>query len=178
MAVQQGYSLNTPEGWAPVFSEYQSRIVQYVYRRTGDRVLAEDIASEVFERAIRSCAIYTDRGYGPRPWLLTLASRLIKDHWRSARRKREIPVGEPYDVEVTDNEPETAVLNADATAQLQALIASLPRDSERVCLQLELHGLDRSAIATALNRTPKAVKCLRYRAIAQLRQSYQVRRDE
>jgi len=77
--------------------------------------VAEDITSEVFLRAIRSCSIFTDRGHGPRPWLLTLTSRLIKDHWRSTHRRREIPVSEPYDTEITGNEPETAALHADTT---------------------------------------------------------------
>jgi len=161
--------LTTPEGWGAVFVEYQPQILQYVYRRTRDRTLAEDITSETFLRAIRGCSIYTDRGHGPRPWLLTLASRLIKDHWRWVRRHPEVPVSEPRDDQVIDNEPEAAALQADTRRQLLALIDSLPRQAQRDCLRLELDGLDRDSIARVLNRTPKAVKCHRTRALAHLR---------
>jgi len=162
-------TLTTPDGWGQVFTEYRSQVLHYVYRRTGDKVLAEDITSEVFLRAMRGCSIYTDRGHGPRPWLLTLASRLIKDHWRSAYRRREIPVSEPPDTEITDNELETVVLKLDNVRRLESLIRLLPVESQRACLRLELAGLDRPAMAQALNRTPKAVKCLRGRALATLR---------
>ena len=166
--------LTTPDGWGSVFVEYRPQVVQYVYRRVGDRTVAEDITSEVFVRAVRGCAIYTDRGFGPRPWLLTLASRLIKDHWRSTRRRPEIPVAGVLDTGITGDEPGDAGVRIGVKQQLDALIALLPSESWRACLRLEARGLDRIAVAHAMGRTPKAVKCLRGRAIAYLRQAVPV----
>jgi len=163
--------LTTPASWGSVFIEYRPQVLQYVYRRIGDRTAAEDITSEVFLRAVRGCAIYTDRGFGPRPWLLTLASRLIKDHWRSAHRRPEIPIAEVFDTDVTDNEPEDAALRIGVKQQLEALITALPCESWRTCLRLEARGLNRTAVAHTMGRSPKAVKCLRGRAIAYLRHS-------
>ncbi|MFK7917018.1 MAG: sigma-70 family RNA polymerase sigma factor [Ilumatobacter sp.] len=56
-------------------------------RYLGDARDADDLAQEVYERAIRSLHRY--RAEGPaRGWLLTIARRVCADHARSAQRRR------------------------------------------------------------------------------------------
>ncbi len=56
-------------------------------RYLGDRAVADDLAQETYERALRSLHRY--RSEGPaRSWLLTIARRVCVDHTRRATRRR------------------------------------------------------------------------------------------
>jgi RNA polymerase sigma factor (sigma-70 family) len=55
------------------------RVYSYVAYRIGDGPEAEDVTSEVFERAIRYQASYDDSRGGPVPWLLGIARRCVDD---------------------------------------------------------------------------------------------------
>src|SRR3954454_7319574 len=60
------------------------RVYSYVAYRIGDGPEAEDVTSEVFERALRYRSSYDQSRGGPLPWLLGIARRCIDD---SARRR-------------------------------------------------------------------------------------------
>jgi len=62
---------------------YHTSIYKYVYRLTGNEILAQDITQETFLRMIRAIK----GGSAPqrfKPWLYRIASNLCYDMWRSA----------------------------------------------------------------------------------------------
>src|SRR3954463_3195222 len=64
-----------------LFEQYYGSLVRMLYRRTGDRDRAEDIAQETFARAL---AAPPDN---PRPWLFAVALNLVRDDGRRAVRQ-------------------------------------------------------------------------------------------
>jgi RNA polymerase sigma factor (sigma-70 family) len=54
---------------------------------TGDRFLAEDLAGETFERALRLWHRFDERRGSPRTWLCQVARTVALDHFRSERRR-------------------------------------------------------------------------------------------
>src|SRR5213076_2724401 len=55
---------------------------------TGDRFVAEDLAAETFERALRLWHRFDERRSSPRTWLCQLARTVALDHFRSERRRQ------------------------------------------------------------------------------------------
>src|SRR6266540_3929661 len=55
------------------------RVYSYVAYRIGDGPDAEDVTSEVFERALRYRASYDESRGRPVPWLLGIARRCVED---------------------------------------------------------------------------------------------------
>ena len=55
------------------------RVYSYVAYRLGDGPEAEDVTSEVFERALRYRSSYDESRGGPLPWLLGIARRCVDD---------------------------------------------------------------------------------------------------
>lgn len=55
------------------------RVYSYVAYRIGDGPEAEDVTSEVFERALRYRASYDESRGRPLPWLLGIARRCVDD---------------------------------------------------------------------------------------------------
>src|SRR5579863_5659578 len=66
---------------------------------TGDRAVAEDLAGETFERALRLWHRYDPRRGSERTWLCQVARTAALDHFRSERRRRrrEELAAEPRD---------------------------------------------------------------------------------
>src|SRR5436305_12029830 len=85
---------------APSFAEAAERHLDDVYRYllvfTRDASLAEDLAAETFERALRSWRRFDPRRASARTWLCTIARSVALDHFRSERRRvrREHAVAE------------------------------------------------------------------------------------
>ena len=63
---------------AALFREHHDSLVRVLYRRTGDRDRAEDIAQETFARAVAAPP------RNPRPWLFAVALNLVREDGRKA----------------------------------------------------------------------------------------------
>src|SRR4029079_2414804 len=80
-----------------LFEQYYPALVRMLYRRTGDRDRAEDLAQETFARAVSAPPD------NPRPWLFAVALNLVReDGRRTVTRGRRLGLlqaeqGEPAD---------------------------------------------------------------------------------
>ena len=137
------------------------RVYSYVAYRIGDGPEAEDVTSEVFERALRGRHTYDGNRGAPIAWLLGIARRCIAD-----ARVASVSLGaEPREVaEPTD-------LEARAVARL-SLSAAISRLDEREQDLLALrYGADLTAqrIGELLGMRTNAVEVALHRALTHLR---------
>lgn len=78
-----------PAALGRLFDAYFDSVFGLVLRLLGDRTLAEDAASEVFYKVHRA-AHSIDPSRDPAPWLMTIATNVCRDLWRSgAYRMRQ-----------------------------------------------------------------------------------------
>ena len=148
----------------PTFADVAERELEPVYRYltllTGDRTLAEDLAGETFERALRSWKRYDPRRGSPRTWLYRIARNAALDHLRAdaRRRRRE----QTYALREGEEAREPAAhegLDPELEAALRALRAG-EREvlALRVVLDLDgaeaaaVLGISRTACSTRLSR--------------------------
>src|SRR5215210_6186934 len=77
---------------APSFAETAERhlddIYRYVLVLTRDPSLAEDLAAETFERALRMWRRFDPARSSARTWLCTIARSSALDHFRAEKRRR------------------------------------------------------------------------------------------
>src|SRR3954466_14284060 len=75
--------------FADVVAEHLADVYRYLVYLTGDRVAAEGLAAETFERAFRSWRRFDPRRGAPRTWLCRIAHSAAVDWFRAeARRQR------------------------------------------------------------------------------------------
>lgn len=86
-----------------LFADYQTPILNYLYRLVGDSALAEDLTQEAFTRAWQASARLPEID-NPRAWLYRIATNLAHDHHRRAsllawlpfrERTAQVPVAGP-----------------------------------------------------------------------------------
>ena len=135
------------------------RVHSYVAYRIGDGAEAEDVTSDVFERAVRYRKTY-DRSKGtPLTWLLGIARTCLADHMA---RKRE--TAELHDVASTDDLEGSAV---DRLAVREAIARLSPRDRDPIALRYGA-GLKAREIAALHEETTNAIEVALHRALGRL----------
>jgi RNA polymerase sigma factor (sigma-70 family) len=142
------------------------RVYAYVAYRIGDGPDAEDVTSEVFERALRYRDSYDSSRGEPMAWLVGIARRCLVDRPRSG----PLPVTELLEVaEPAELEDRTVarLTLARAVAQLR------PFDRELIALR---YGSDLTArqIGEIVDARTNAVEVSLHRALARLRNLLEV----
>jgi RNA polymerase sigma factor (sigma-70 family) len=130
--------------FAEVAEDHLDGVHTYLLLLTADPMLAEDLAAETFEKALRSWARYDPRRASERTWLCRIARSVALDHFRSdARRRRR----EERFVRETILDEEEPMFPGVFSAELDAALRSLSA-AEREVLALRI-VLDFDAEAAA-----------------------------
>lgn len=77
---------------ADLYEEYYDKVARYVYVHIGDKEEAEDIAGEVFLKALKSLKSYREQGVPMQGWLFRIAHNLTVDYLRRIDKRRTVPV--------------------------------------------------------------------------------------
>lgn len=80
------------QAFGALYDRYFDAIYAYIARRTGDEAEAEDIAAQVWERALKSIERYQVRGVPISAWLYRIAGNQLANHRRHARILRFVPL--------------------------------------------------------------------------------------
>jgi RNA polymerase sigma factor (sigma-70 family) len=152
---------------APSFADAAERHLDDVYRYllvlTRDPSLAEDLAAETFERALRMWRRFDPLRSSPRTWLCTIARSTALDHYRAEKRRRnreraaseaEGQTGPPELGLSPVLERALATLSA-ADREIVALRVVLDLDSESAARML---GISATACTTRLSRALKRLE--------------------
>jgi len=151
--------------FADVVAENLDAVYRYLVYLTGDRVAAEDLASETFEKAYRGWRKFDPHRGAPRTWLCRIAHSVAVDWFRAeARRTRR------EDTYMRDAAMrEESVFGEGFSPELdQALRRLTPAEREVVALRVLLEldgpsaarvlGINQSACSTRLSRALKRLE--------------------
>ncbi|WP_055633042.1 RNA polymerase sigma factor [Streptomyces griseoruber] len=145
------------EAFGVLYARYQPQIYTYLWRRTHDRELSEDLTSDVFVRALARISTFTWRGSDFGAWLATIARNLLLDHYKSSRHRREIPTGDMHDQDLPVGDVGEQVTEhlakADILTELRKALGDLTPDQWK-CLWLRYwHDLPFGDIGQRMDRT-------------------------
>lgn len=147
-----------------LYTTHGRQLLAYVQRLVGgDRQRAEDIVQETLLRAWQHAADLTVEG--ARPWLFTVARRLVVD---SARRKRFRPVASARSVDETPATSDELDAALDAYLLADALAALSPAHRQ-VLVEGFYRGRSTTEIAEALQIPNGTVRSRMFYALRALR---------
>jgi len=149
-----------------LYNKYKTRIIGYLYRFLGDRMLADEVAQEAFIH------VYTNIwGYKPvgmfRAWLYKIASNLAKNELKKRARRHETSLdaeidgpGSPTLADMLSDEhlsPETIAANDELKAVIEEILKRLPDIYREVMVLCVIEGLSYEEAAEALSTNVKTV---------------------
>lgn len=154
-----------PVAFGQIYERYYNGVYKYVFYRTGEQELAEDLTMEVFVKALESIDSFSFRGIPFSAWLYRIASNLVVDHFRRMPQAATLSLEEQL---LTSNEAQVH-LEAQFTQQvLREALAELTDEQQQVVVLKFIDGLTNYEIAQILGKTEGAVKSLQHRALAAL----------
>lgn len=156
---------------AELFTRYHGSLVRMLYRRTGDRDRAEEIAQETFARAVAAPP------RNPRPWLFAVALNLVREEGRTAaRRGRRLVL---YQAEQPDRAaaPDEELDRGERIAQVRAALDSLT-ERDREALLLKAEGFNYEEIAATLGLARGAIGTTLARARRRLVEAYRAGEED
>ena len=150
---------------AQLFEQYYASLVRMLYRRTGDRDRAEDLAQETFARAVAAPP------NNPRPWLFAVALNLVREDGRRAvTRGRRLELLKAEQGEPT-NAPDVEMERREETERVRVALATL-NERDREALLLRAEGFDYEEIAATLGLAKGAIGTTLARARRRLVEAY------
>ncbi len=83
-----------PEAVSALYTRHRRKLLNYLYRLTGDRALADDLVQETFLRVVRHLPSYRPTG-SVGGWIFRIAKNLALNSFRDRKSRREISLEEP-----------------------------------------------------------------------------------
>ena len=150
-----------PEAFRHLLRRYQSAVLTHLTGRLGSADQAEEAAQESFVRAYFALGKLRKRG-SFLPWVIGIADRVAKEHWRQQRRQRQA---------VRQIAPASSEPRRSADVPLAQAVAQLPDAYRQVVLLRYYCGLSCSQIGEQLGVPVGTVTKQLSRAYAMLREA-------
>ncbi len=156
----------SPSAWAEIYDTTYVKLYRYCHARTSDETVAAELASRVYLEALEGIERYVYRGRPLLAWLYRIAHNLVSDYLRKCHRESKALEQAAALLEPHDPGPATIVASQQ---DIGAALQHLTEDQQQVIALRYYAGLTTSEIASAMERSERAVYSLEVRALAAMR---------
>lgn len=161
-----GPRVSADELAAQLYREHATPLLRYVLRLTGgDRHWAEDVVQETLVRAWRNAEQLALADGSVRPWLVTVARRLVIDH----HRRRQARPAEVSDAALEYMPAEDDVGKALSAMEMSELLETLSPSHREALVETYLKGRTVNQAAVVLGIPAGTVKSRVYYALRSLK---------
>jgi RNA polymerase sigma-70 factor (ECF subfamily) len=157
------------DAWQTIFETHYPRLFAYLYYRTGDPDVAEDLCGEVFERAVKHIKRFKPRDGGLGGWLTRIAQNLAHDYHRRNRSRPPDPLELNESWIAQGEDPSHHLLSRESARYLQKALEKLTPEQRDVILLRFIAQLRTAEVAHIMGKPQSAIKALQRRALAALR---------
>jgi RNA polymerase sigma-70 factor (ECF subfamily) len=158
--------IDSSDNFEVVYESHAKSIYRFLFWRTKDAQLSEDLTSSTFEKAWVSRSSF--HGGSVQAWLFRIARNVLIDHWR---KKQPVYV-EDVDILQEDTKPTPDVI-FDKELQLNELhsaLETLPDDMRLVVTMRFIKGYSCRQTAEILRLSESNVRVIQYRALKKLKE--------
>jgi RNA polymerase sigma-70 factor (ECF subfamily) len=156
-----------PTAFGTLYDHHAAGVYRYVHARLHDREAAEDVTSEVFFKALRSIASYSDQGRPFTAWLYQIAANTVIDHVRA--RKPNISLEESAEAPSARPPVDDFVMARLDLERVWAAVATLTALQQQALALKLAADLSVAEIAACMGRSEGAVKLLVHRGLGAIR---------
>jgi len=149
---------------AALYERHHVSVFRYLYYRVGNRQVAEDLTSEVFERMLRFIGSFQPPSESFKAWLFQIARNLSTDHFRKLGRWPASISLEENIVDSSPNPVSEVERKLDSERLLQAL-SGLTEDQRDVILMRFVADMPIAETAHVLRKSEDAIKGLQRRGL-------------
>lgn len=156
-----------PEILAELFETHHDKVVRYILARVGNLAQAEDMASDVFAKAVEAFDNFQWRSVPVEAWIFRIAHNIVIDYYRKNSKSRNLPI-EAAATKVGISTQDQVELNLEIKELAVAL--DVLTEQQRNILALRFGaGMSSEEVAQAMGKKAGAVRELQSSAVKKLR---------
>lgn len=159
-----------PARFRPLYDRYYEQILRFIYRRTGEEMLAGDLCAQVFMKAMQKLHKYQFKGVPFSAWLYRIASNEVAQHYRDQQKNRTICIDDANVHSMVDEDEKDAgenILQYRETL-LQVLDELKPKDVQLIEMRF-FEQRPFKEIADIMGITESNAKVKTYRLLERLK---------
>jgi RNA polymerase sigma-70 factor, ECF subfamily len=159
--------IDSSDEFEAIYESNAPLIYRFMFWRTKDQALSEDLTSSVFEKAWRSRGSF--KGGSAKAWLYRIAHNTLVDHWR---KRRDLPVEDEAVLDLAASgtvSPEDAFDSSMRAEKLRRALAALPEDMRKVVELRFMEGRSCRQVGERLGLSESNVRVIQYRALRKLK---------
>lgn len=158
---------NKPFG--KLYRLYYPKVKGYFLSRTGDGKKTEDLASRVFEKALKGIDSYQWQGVPFSTWLFKIAQNTFYDSLREQRTKRKVSLENIPPLKSEDTSLEEKAAQSESQEILEKHLFKLPKRERDIIYMKFYEGYTNRAIAELSGLSETNVGTILYRTLRKLR---------
>lgn len=167
-----GHISSRREAFEEMYDTYMPKVFRYVSYRLGNASIAEDITSDVFEKALKHFDSYKQEKASPSTWLMTIARNTVTDHFRKEGRVQVVREEDAPDEVSEEPDVNERLERLEEVRQLRLCLAGLPQlDQDIISLKFGA-GMNNREIARTLKVSESNVGTRLFRAVRRLRDTF------
>jgi RNA polymerase sigma-70 factor, ECF subfamily len=156
------------DAFGQLYERYFDKVYSYLGFKLGSPAEAEDLAGQVFLRALESLPGYRWTGVPFQAWLFRIAHNLLVDSLRRRARRPSEPLDEALPDDARSADPEGWLVEKVTREDLLEAVDGLTELQRQVITLKFAAGLSNAEVAVILDRTEGAVKALQHAGIQAL----------
>ncbi len=152
------------DAFGQIVKRYKDRLVNFLFRYTGNRDDAEDIAQDAFLRLYRLKHTYKEVGKFS-SWFYTIALNQAKSHMRYKNRHKAFSINQGYGEDEKEIElpsdtrlPDEDIMSEDENYYIQKAINALDEKHKEIIILRDIQDMEYEEIAGILNVPVGTVK--------------------
>lgn len=156
------------EKLAGIYGEYYDKVARYIYSRIGDKSEAENLAGDVFLKALESIKTYQERGVPIQAWIFRIAHNIVVDHYRKVDKYKMVSI---ESIEIKDESDPAAMAETNLEIErVKMAMQHLTEEQKEVVRLRFFAGLTSREVASTLGKNDGAVREMQSAALEKLRQ--------
>ena len=158
--------LETPENFEDAYRAHSGSIYKFLFWRTKDEQVSQDLTSTTFQKAWISRASF--KGGSAQAWLYRIARNTLFDYWR---KNKDVPSDELPGLVVDEQLSTGEVLDKKVELEkLQYALNRLPNDMRDIVRIRFIEDMPSKDVARKLHMTDGNVRIIQYRVLKKLRE--------
>lgn len=151
-----------------LYDAYFDKIYNYIFFRTRDKAVAEDLVSATFFKAIGNLGRFDGSKGNFSSWLYRIARNTLFDHYRS--KKNSSPIEDFEDIIFSDEHIERETADRELVRGIKELFAQLSLEQREIITMRIWDELSYAEIADITGKSAENCKVTFHRAIVKLRE--------
>ncbi len=150
-----------------VYRDYYLLVYKYIFKKTNNASVAEDLASDIFFRAFQGYGTYDSKKASVKTWLFKITENRLKNYYRD--RKNTVDIKDDVAADIgSDNIMLEAALLQECRNTLAEALNTLSEKYRKIIVLKFFYNRTTEEIASELNTTTGNVRIISMRALQKL----------